>query len=106
MRANLDIGAFDSQIRKEKREMKEAKKPSFGASLGVLLLLVALLIVGFGLKRINIQALLFITMFLISIISLCLGYKWADIQKAMMDGLMRGAVAMTIMFLIGMIIGS
>ena len=66
----------------------------------------ALLIVGFGLKRINIQALLFITMFLISIISLCLGYKWADIQKAMMDGLMRGAVAMTIMFLIGMIIGS
>ncbi|MCI9515012.1 MAG: Na+/H+ antiporter NhaC [Oscillospiraceae bacterium] len=86
--------------------MKEAKKPSFGASLGVLLLLVALLIVGFGLKRINIQALLFITMFLISIISLCLGYKWADIQKAMMDGLMRGAVAMTIMFLIGMIIGS
>lgn len=106
MRANLDIGVFDSQIRKEKREMKEAKKPSFGASLGVLLLLVALLIVGFGLKRINIQALLFITMFLISIISLCLGYKWADIQKAMMDGLMRGAVAMTIMFLIGMIIGS
>ena len=106
MRANLDIGAFDSQIRKEKREMKEAKKPSFGASLGVLLLLVALLIVGFGLKRIKIQALLFITMFLISIISLCLGYKWADIQKAMMDGLMRGAVAMTIMFLIGMIIGS
>lgn len=106
MRANLDIGAFDSQIRKEKREMKEAKKPSFGASLGVLLLLVALLIVGFGLKRINIQALLFITMFLISIVSLCLGYKWADIQKAMMDGLMRGAVAMTIMFLIGMIIGS
>ena len=86
--------------------MKEATKPSFGASLGVLLLLVALLIVGFGLKRINIQALLFITMFLISIISLCLGYKWADIQKAMMDGLMRGAVAMTIMFLIGMIIGS
>jgi NhaC family Na+:H+ antiporter len=86
--------------------MKEAKKPSFGASLGVLLLLVALLIVGFGLKRINIQALLFITMFLISIISLCLGYKWTDIQKAMMDGLMRGAVAMTIMFLIGMIIGS
>ncbi len=86
--------------------MKEAKKPSFGASLGILLLLVALLIVGFGLKRINIQALLFITMFLISIVSLCLGYKWADIQKAMMDGLMRGAVAMTIMFLIGMIIGS
>lgn len=106
MQANLNIGAFDSQIRKEKREMKEAKKPSFGASLGILLLLVALLIVGFGLKRINIQALLFITMFLISIVSLCLGYKWADIQKAMMDGLMRGAVAMTIMFLIGMIIGS
>ena len=106
MQANLNIGAFDIQIRKEKREMKEAKKPSFGASLGILLLLVALLIVGFGLKRINIQALLFITMFLISIVSLCLGYKWADIQKAMMDGLMRGAVAMTIMFLIGMIIGS
>ncbi len=81
-------------------------KPTFGVSLALLLFLVALLIGGFGLLRINIQALLFIAIFCIGLISVLLGFKWATIQKAMMAGLLRGAVSMTIMFLIGMIIVS
>lgn len=82
------------------------KKPSFGLSLGVLIVMVAMLIFGFGIKRITLQPLLFLVIVVVSIISLAAGYKWKEIQDAMVAGLMRGVIAMIIMFLIGMIIGS
>lgn len=82
------------------------KKPSFGLSLGVLIAMVAMLVFGFGIKRITLQPLLFLVIVVISIISLAAGYKWKQIQDAMVAGLMRGVIAMIIMFLIGMIIGS
>ena len=82
------------------------KKPSFGLSMGVLIALVAMMIVGFGIMRITLQSLLFLVIVVISLISVAAGYKWKEIQDAMVAGLMRGVIPMTIMFLIGMIIGS
>ena len=82
------------------------KKPSFGLSLIVLAALVAMMVVGFGIMRITLQSLLFLVIVVICAISYIGGFKWKEIQDAMFAGLTRGLVAMSIMFLIGMIIGS
>ena len=82
------------------------KKHSFGLSMGVLVALIAMMVVGFGIMRITLQSLLFLVIVVISLISVAAGYKWKEIQDAMVAGLMRGVIPMTIMFLIGMIIGT
>lgn len=87
-------------------ENKQNKKPSFALSMGVLVALVAMMIVGFGIMRITLQSLLFLVIVVVALISVFAGYKWQQIQDAMVAGLMRGVIAMVIMFLIGMIIGS
>lgn len=87
-------------------EKTQNKKPSFALSMGVLVALVAMMIVGFGIMRITLQSLLFLVIVVVSLISVFAGYKWQQIQDAMVAGLMRGVIAMIIMFLIGMIIGS
>ena len=84
----------------------QMKKPSFALSMGVLAALVIMMIVGFGIMRITLQSLLFLVIVVVALISVFAGYKWQQIQDAMVTGLMRGVIAMTIMFLIGMIIGS
>ncbi len=87
-------------------EKNENKKPSFALSMGVLVALVAMMIVGFGIMRITLQSLLFLVIVVVALISVFAGYKWKQIQDAMVAGLMRGVIAMVIMFLIGAIIGS
>ena len=72
------------------------KKPSFGLSMGVLVALIALMVVGFGIMRITLQSLLFLVIVVISLISVAAGYKWSEIQGAMVTGLMRGVIPMTI----------
>ena len=79
----------------------QMKKPSFALSMGVLAALVIMMIVGFGIMRITLQSLLFLVIVVVALISVFAGYKWQQIQDAMVTGLMRGVIAMTIMFLIG-----
>ena len=50
------------------------KKPSFGLSMGVLVALIALMVVGFGIMRITLQSLLFLVIVVISLISVAAGY--------------------------------
>ena len=54
-------------------EKNENKKPSFALSVGVLVALVAMMIVGFGIMCITLQSLLFLVIVVVSLISVFAG---------------------------------
>lgn len=60
-------------------EKNENKKPSFALSMGVLVALVAMMIVGFGIMCITLQSLLFLVIVVVALISVFAGYKWKQI---------------------------
>lgn len=86
-------------------EKKEVKVP-FGAALGVFLSIVAILILGIFVLKVDLHALLILGLVVTVLVSIKLGFTWKQIEDAMGRGVSRAMVAMFIFIMIGMIIGS
>lgn len=87
-------------------EEREIKKPSIVHALISLLGLVAVMvigIVGFGADP---HIPMFIGVIIASIVTMTLGYKWADIETMMIDGISKAMQSMLILAIVGMMIGA
>jgi len=82
------------------------KPPSFGVALIPIVTMAALLGVGYGVYRIRPQVLLVTAAFLTGILGLALRFKWADMQKGIVDSIAKAMPAILIMLSVGILIGS
>ncbi len=86
--------------------MPTQTKPSFSISLGVFLSTFIIIITGVFVLEVDLHPLLVLSLVVTASISKIIGYKWEQIQSAMVDGVSRAMSAMFIFIMIGMIIGS
>lgn len=87
-------------------DVKKIKLPSFMQALIILLIIIAILMLSILLLDISIQIALFFSIILAAGFALYLGYKWDDVQKMMMDGVMSMLIATFILLLIGAVIAT
>ncbi len=88
-----------------KKEQKE-REPSLVVAILPLLVIVLLLIVGYGIYRIPAEVLLVIGAFFTGVIALALGYSWKEMQDGIVDSITKALPAMLIVIVVGMLIGS
>ncbi len=84
----------------------DTRTPSFGASLGVFLGIVGILIIGIFLLKVDLHVLLALGIFLTAVVSKTCGYTWEEMGLGMRSGVSRAIPAMVIFIMIGMLIGS
>lgn len=85
---------------------ENVKRPTFVASLCVFLSIIAILIIGIFVLKVDLHVLLALGMFITILVAMKFGFTWDEIQAAMGKGISRALVAMFIFILIGMTIGS
>ena len=87
-------------------EEREIKRPTILHALISMLGLIAVMmigIVGFGADP---HIPMFIGVIITSIVSMTLGYKWADIEQMMIDGISKAMQSMLILAIVGMMVGA
>lgn len=87
-------------------EEREIKRPTIWHALISMLGLIAVMmigIVGFGADP---HIPMFIGVVITSIVSMTLGYKWADIEGMMIDGISKAMQSMLILAIVGMMVGA
>ena len=87
-------------------EEREIKRPTIWHALISMLGLIAVMmigIVGFGADP---HIPMFIGVIITSIVSMTLGYKWADIEQMMIDGISKAMQSMLILAIVGMMVGA
>src|SRR5690554_2724960 len=82
------------------------RKPTFDFAFFVLLVIVAFLMTGIVILKIDLHMLLVIIVVFAAIASKLIGFSWSEIQSALINGVSRALIALFIVVLIGMIIGS
>ena len=87
-------------------DKKKIKAPSFIQALVILLVVVAILMLSVTLLDVSIQIALLFSIIIASCFAIFLGYKWDDVQKMMMDGVMSMLIATFILMLIGAVIAT
>ena len=79
------------------------KGPTFTQALVVFLVIVAVIIFGLVVMKVDAHVLLILGTFIAAIASLKLGYEWKDLEAAMCNSVCRAMSAMFIFILIGMV---
>lgn len=87
-------------------DTKNIKTPSLIQALIILLMVVAILMLSVTVWNVSIQIALFFSIIIASCFAIFLGYKWDDVQKMMMDGVMSMLIATFILLLIGAVIAT
>lgn len=82
------------------------KGPTFTQALVVFLVIVAVIIFGLVVMKVDAHVLLILGTFIAAIASLKLGYEWKDLEAAMCNSVCRAMSAMFIFILIGMVVGA
>lgn len=85
---------------------KEAKIPSFGASLFVLLFLFVAMGISVLWLNIPVHVTLILTILVAAIVAMRAGYTWKEIQDAMLYGADLAMLPMLILMIIGVVIGT
>lgn len=88
------------------RTAKVRKNPSFGAGLLVLAIIIAILIIGILVLKVDLHILLILSLFSSIVVGMFHGMNFEDISNAMTKGVTRGMAAMFIFIMIGVLIGS
>lgn len=86
--------------------MTKERKPSFGAAAGVFLGIVAILIVGIVVLKVDLHVLLVLGLILSAVVAWKHGVTWDEMQRGMAHSIKRATGAMIIFILIGTIIGA
>jgi NhaC family Na+:H+ antiporter len=81
-------------------------KPSLLVSLIPLLIMMLLLIIGYGIFRIGVEVLLVIAAFLTGLIARFIGFSWDLMQKGIVQSITKALPAMLIVIVVGILIGS
>lgn len=84
----------------------ELKPPGLFISVVPLLVMVLLLVVGYGIFRIGAEVLLVIAAFITGILARLSGYSWDIMQKGIVDSITKALPAMLIVITVGILIGS
>ncbi|MDH4196108.1 MAG: Na+/H+ antiporter NhaC [Candidatus Aminicenantes bacterium] len=87
-------------------EPSKKRAPSFWVALIPVVAMALLLGVGYGVYQIKSQVLLITAAFITGCLGLILGFKWADMQKGIVDSIHRAMPAILIMLAVGVLIGS
>ena len=85
---------------------KTDKKPGIIFAIVIMLIIVAVLVSGLLLLGVDMHMLLVTCLIIVVLASLYLGYKWDEIQKAMIDGISRAMQALLFFILIGMAVAA
>ncbi|MFH1941089.1 MAG: Na+/H+ antiporter NhaC [bacterium] len=94
-------------MQKEKKNESASHKPkSIFVALIPIVAMMALLIVGYGMYKIEPQVLLIAAAFITGCLGLILRFKWEDMQKGIVDSIHKALPAMLIMICVGILIGS
>lgn len=84
---------------------KEKKLPSFGYALFTLLLIAAFMIIGMRFMGAPLNVVMFLSWILVSILTLRLGYTYAELEKRALDTVRNSLPAIVIMLAVGALIG-
>ena len=87
-------------------EEREIRKPTLGLALLSLAGLIAVMIIGIVVFKADPHVPMFIGVVIASVTTMTLGYKWADIEKMMVDGISKAMQSMLILAIVGMMIGT
>ncbi len=85
---------------------KQKKKPTFFQSLLPLMAIALFLGIGYGIFHLNAEILLIAAAVVAGLVALRLGYSYKEMEKGMIDSMMKGMPAMLIVIVVGTIIGS
>jgi Na+:H+ antiporter, NhaC family len=88
------------------QEPSKKKAPSFWVAIIPVVVMGLLLGVGYGVYQIKSQVLLVTAAFLTGCLGLILGFKWADMQKGIVDSIHKAMPAILIMLSVGVLIGA
>lgn len=89
-----------------KEKVKEKKKLTFGASLGILSLIIAGIVVGMLVYGASLQMMFFLAFFVLMIIGLLLGHSNSELEKAAFDMARGGFQPIAIILSVGALIGA
>lgn len=88
--------------------MKEVqrKKPTLAQALTPIVFMVVALALGYGVFKIKAEPIIICSAFIAGIIALRLGYKWDDMQKAIVEKIASALPATLILWSVGLLIGA
>lgn len=84
----------------------ERKKPTLVQALTPIVFMVVALALGYGVLKIKAEPILICSAFIAGIIALQLGYKWDDMQNAIVEKIASALPATLILWSVGLLIGS
>ena len=84
----------------------ERKKPTLAQALTPIIFMVVALALGYGVLKIKAEPILICSAFIAGIIALQLGYKWDDMQNAIVEKIASSLPATLILWSVGLLIGS
>lgn len=82
------------------------KTPTFAQSVTPLIAIALFLGIGYGVLRLNAEILLIAAATVAGIIAVRLGYNYKEIEKGILESMMKGMPAMLIVIVVGALIGS
>ncbi|HOW87005.1 MAG TPA: Na+/H+ antiporter NhaC [Candidatus Aminicenantes bacterium] len=82
------------------------RRPSFGVALIPLIAMALLLGVGYGVYKIKAQILLVSAATITALLGLLLGFKWADMERGIVESIRKALPAILIMLSVGLLVGS
>lgn len=91
---------------KDVKQQREIKKPKVLAALVLSVTLILILLLSVVVFKLEIQLALFVCIIIAASYAIFLGYKWADIEKMMMEGISSILIAVLILMLIGIVIAT
>ena len=86
--------------------MKEKRKPGFGAAMLPILVMAFVLGIGFGKFRLSVEVLLLVCSFFTVLLGLFYGTTWNEIADAVSEKIGKSFMAIFIFVFVGMIIGT
>lgn len=87
------------------KEMQK-KKPTLAQALTPIIFMVVALALGYGVFKIKAEPIIICSAFIAGIIALKLGYKWDDMQKAIVEKIASALPATLILWSVGLLIGA
>lgn len=90
----------------EQTKKQERKAPTLAKSIIVLLSMVFFVSIGYGVFKLELQMMLLCTAAFTAFMAMSLGMKWAEIEKAISQRIVKVMPAVYIMFTVGALIAS
>ena len=87
-------------------EEREIKEPKLYQALLTFVGLIIIMSVGIIIFKVDPHIPMFIGVIIAAVMAMVLGYKWADIEKMMVDGISKAMQSLLILAIVGMMIGT